>query len=144
MQPADLHRRRLKFSARVAQHDDLIPGYAQVWALLRADVLAVGGVEVVPPMVPELHLAALLLDAVTEPGSTAVLVSGEISNCHENAHALFRAGVTPTGLTVVALWTGYALSDDGLWRQHSWARSADDRIIETTTPRLIYFGIEVC
>ena len=36
--------------------------------------------------------------------------------------------------------TGYALSDDGLWRQHSWGLLTDDRVVETTVARLRYFG----
>ena len=43
--------------------------------------------------------------------------------------------------------TGYALSDDGMWRQHSWCICdageeyiEDSIIIETTEKRLAYFG----
>ena len=37
------------------------------------------------------------------------------------------------------LVTGYALSDDGLWRQHSWVM--DDQVIyETTVKRTQYYG----
>ena len=39
--------------------------------------------------------------------------------------------------------TGYALSDDGMWRQHSWCidkRPRTTKIIETTEPRVLYFG----
>ena len=39
--------------------------------------------------------------------------------------------------------TGYALSEDGMWRQHSWCierRSRSLKIIETTEPRILYFG----
>jgi hypothetical protein len=45
---------------------------------------------------------------------------------------------------------GYALSafgdselSDGAWREHSWAMSADGYIIETTSPRTVYFGVPV-
>jgi hypothetical protein len=40
---------------------------------------------------------------------------------------------------LVAVATGYALSDDGLWRQHSWGMRRD-AIIETTEARVLYFG----
>ena len=40
--------------------------------------------------------------------------------------------------------TGYALSDDGLWRQHSWLIAKPGRrwtVIETTCRRLLYYGV---
>jgi hypothetical protein len=43
-----------------------------------------------------------------------------------------------SGFVVIA--TGYALSDDGLWRQHSWDVLRDG-ILETTKARQKYFGI---
>jgi hypothetical protein len=58
------------------------------------------------------------------------------SSCHQNVAALWesrKAGI-------VAIATGYALSDDGLWRQHSWGIRRDG-ILETTQPRSKYFGL---
>jgi hypothetical protein len=41
--------------------------------------------------------------------------------------------------------TGYALSDDGLWRQHSWLHDTAGfrrrHTIETTERRIRYFGV---
>ena len=34
---------------------------------------------------------------------------------------------------------GYALSGDGLWREHSWLL-ADKAVVETTESRLLYHG----
>jgi hypothetical protein len=60
------------------------------------------------------------------------------SMCHGNALGLWLA--SGGGVRVA---TGYALSDDGLWRQHSWAL-VDGRLVETTPcPRLRYFGFEL-
>jgi hypothetical protein len=36
--------------------------------------------------------------------------------------------------------TGYGLSEDGLWRQHSWLWNGK-KVLETTVPRTIYFGV---
>jgi hypothetical protein len=36
--------------------------------------------------------------------------------------------------------TGYALSDDGIWRRHSWVLEGK-RLSETTVPRECYFGV---
>jgi hypothetical protein len=46
----------------------------------------------------------------------------------------------PAGTRIV---TGYALSSDGLWRQHSWAMAGDGGVVETTEERLLYFGYEL-
>ena len=40
---------------------------------------------------------------------------------------------------LIGIGTGYALSVDGLWRQHSWG-VARDLIIESTEARVKYFG----
>jgi hypothetical protein len=36
--------------------------------------------------------------------------------------------------------SGYGLSDDGMWRMHTWLISFDSRIVETTVAREAYFG----
>jgi hypothetical protein len=41
---------------------------------------------------------------------------------------------------LVGIGTGYSLSDDGLWRQHSWGLRREG-ILETTVPRVKYFGV---
>jgi hypothetical protein len=62
----------------------------------------------------------------------------ERSACHENVAQLWVT--KSSGLT--AIGTGYALSEDGLWRQHSWGVRRDG-IVETTKVRVKYFGISV-
>ena len=68
-------------------------------------------------------------------GSGAVMRRGEDRACHQNSARLWlsehREGF--------ALCTGWALSDDGMWRQHSWGLK-DGRVVETTEPRVGYFG----
>lgn len=63
-------------------------------------------------------------------------ISGAISQCHENSMKYVLED--PENRKVM---TGYALSEDHLWRQHSWIQEGDT-IIETTEPRLVYFGYE--
>jgi hypothetical protein len=58
------------------------------------------------------------------------------STCHQNVSAIWGKG--RKGLVGVA--TGYALSEDGLWRQHSWGVMRDG-VLESTEKRLKYFGI---
>jgi hypothetical protein len=64
------------------------------------------------------------------------LHSMERSACHKNvAHLWGRKRWRLTGIG-----TGYALNDDGLWRQQSWGIRRSG-ILETTQVRLVYFGI---
>ena len=63
---------------------------------------------------------------------------GEPCRCHSNACALWES--CRPALEIV---TGYALSDDGIWRQHTWCRARTSRgfrVWETTRPRVLYFG----
>ena len=74
---------------------------------------------------------------VLPESTTSVLDLGERSDCHSNAVALWRTG------EAIAIGTGYALSRDELWREHSWAWDGDGRLIETTEPRTRYFGVRM-
>ena len=50
-------------------------------------------------------------------GSNAKLMRGEPSRCHANSANLWEQNKEATRIC-----TGYALSEDGIWRQHSWMR----------------------
>lgn len=101
------------------------------------------------------ELKKILLSAA----GSAVIFMGEISNydelvdrgffrrglvkkvgglqgfCHDNAEALQQK--YPHYKRV----SGFALSDDGVWRDHSWLiNTRNDEILETTTIRKLYFG----
>lgn len=67
------------------------------------------------------------------------IFKGESSHCHSNSCALWCVG---SG--IVSLVTGFGLSEDGIWRRHSWCvRNKDNFIIETTEPRVLYCGIKL-
>lgn len=102
-------------------------------AELRARLLELGGHEVVLSG-DEPNLAPLLERGRSRPGAGSKAVPMTPSMCHSNAALLWKASGGSIGVG-----TGYALSDDGLWRQHSWST---DRgvILETTAPRVLYFG----
>ena len=68
-------------------------------------------------------------------GTKAISERGEPNECHLNAARAFATD--PAG---VDIWTGYALSKDGIWRQHSWY-SKNGVVHETTQPRVAYCGI---
>lgn len=60
----------------------------------------------------------------------------DLSQCHQNVRRL-RASDPE-----VAWRFGMALSSDDIWRVHSWALKRG-RIIETTLPRIRYFGFDM-
>lgn len=71
------------------------------------------------------------------------MMKGRPHHCHENVCDLWHANREKD----VSICTGYALSTDGVWRQHSWLHQSYEtatqhrtRIIETTEKRVAYFG----
>lgn len=71
-------------------------------------------------------------------GNNVKHMKGEPSHCHSNASNLWEQNKDITNIC-----TGYALSDDGLWRQHSWLiwhKARSNQIVETTTSRIAYYG----
>ena len=71
-------------------------------------------------------------------GDHAKFKKGLPNRCHFNSARMWDAN---RGKCQIA--TGYALSDDGCWRQHSWVvqpLTVKYRIWETTEPRIAYFG----
>jgi hypothetical protein len=85
---------------------------------------------------PDSQIGELLDRGRYFPGARALMCRGEPSGCHANAAMMF---VKSRGEARMAC--GYALSDDGLWRQHSWGIDSEDgRILETTDQRVRYYG----
>src|ERR1700729_4074230 len=74
----------------------------------------------------------LITSGETLIGKDAKLVKGEKSHCHQNVARRFLKDTKH-----VKVMTGYALSDDGIWRSHSWALKGN-QILETTEPRVQY------
>jgi hypothetical protein len=106
---------------------------------LREHVLSLGGLACLTPA-QDGHAEALIARGTFRLGTGAYLMLGGVSQCHANSAALWIGA--PERFQIV---TGYALSEDGLWRQHSWALErlarGGDRIVETTERRLAYFGV---
>lgn len=103
------------------------------WEALSERVFAIGGDKIVMPLSPDDDMQAILERGQLWTGKPKMR-RGKPCNCHKNSAYLFEDGV---GLIA----TGYALSDDGYWRQHSWVVAHDGRVVETTTPRTAYFGV---
>jgi hypothetical protein len=103
------------------------------FATLADRLMALGGAHVVATF--EEDLDTLLGRGSVREGPVRFL-KGRASHCHANAAALYEAD--PANRVV----TGWALSEDGLWRQHSWCERARS-LVETTERRVAYFGIEL-
>ncbi|SDS95387.1 hypothetical protein [Actinoplanes derwentensis] len=127
-------RRLALYRARVRGYPDADPSYDARWRQWCRDLLAHGGELVVPPGSPDGDLDALLSTSTVFTGARRV-AAGDDGDCHGNVARLWIDGAVP------AIGTGYALSPDGLWRQHSWALDADGTLVETTEPRTAYVGI---
>lgn len=73
---------------------------------------------------------------------------GQPCQCHYNVARLFDESIEDDDIVIC---TGFALSDDGMWRSHSWALQKyisrtgklKTRLIETTAKRVAYFGFEL-
>jgi hypothetical protein len=112
---------------------------------LKAMCLQFGGSRFQVPGIIECDLAGELdrTDWRTFNGGLARVIKSSkgipmrTCECHENAArvALSRKW---------ECWTGLALSDDGIWRVHSWARvPSTGTLIETTVPRVKYLGVKL-
>lgn len=105
---------------------------------LHDKLLSFGGEEVLMPSIEE-DLEAILERGQFFHGDHVHMMPGEPSQCHHNASRMWDAN---RGRCQIA--TGYALSEDGLWRQHSWVvqpLTLSWRVWETTEKRIAYFGV---
>jgi hypothetical protein len=106
---------------------------------LRTKLLNIGGEEIVCPLdCDELDkdLDNILDRCKVWKGWRARIRKGMQSQCHYNSILLWS--INPDAMRIT---TGFALSPDGLWRQHSWCVSQDERrVYETTERRDIYYG----
>jgi hypothetical protein len=103
--------------------------------LLRDLLLRTGGEFLVAPPKPDMDIPVLLEHGFVTSGAIKlnVMASG---SCHRNIASVWKN----REFEIVGIATGYALSEDGLWRQHSWGILRDG-LLETTKPRVKYFGI---
>lgn len=105
---------------------------------LRSLLLSFGGEEV-NFLDEEEDLQNILKRGQLYYGDKVHMMVGEPCKCHSNSCYCWDAN-----RKVSRICTGYAVNEDGLWRQHSWVINQKDsggiQIIETTTKRLLYFG----
>jgi len=102
-------------------------------------LLAIGGSETCFPVFED-DMEAILARGRYFHGRSRMM-KGQPSQCHRNSCELWKLNHEKHD---VSICTGYALSEDGMWRQHSWLLliESDGReiIIETTKKRKAYYG----
>lgn len=127
-----------QYRQQVAKYPNAPEGYAAQWSALGDLLLQHGGTLVVPPFAPDPYLGALLTGHLFTDSS--ITAPGWSGSSHANSTDLWIYGVAHT------IATGYAMGSDGFWRRHTWALTGDgtgQMLLETTTVRELYFGIEL-
>jgi hypothetical protein len=103
--------------------------------VLRGLLLGLGGIHLVAPPGPDAALP-LMIDAGFVMAGPVVRRTMRKSECHRNVAEIWAEKQHE----LVGIGTGYSLSADGLWRQHTWGLRREG-ILETTVSRVKYFGI---
>ena len=103
---------------------------------LKEMLLEIGGWAVCIPHV-ESDLKKLLKRGGRFTGKLKMM-KGEPCQCHSNS-----AFCWDENREHCRICTGYALTRDGMWRQHSWIYTHDDVIVETTVRRVAYWGFSM-
>jgi hypothetical protein len=108
---------------------------------LRDKLLSLGGKQVAMVDI-EQDIDDILERGQLWYGDRIKMMKGYPSQCHSNSAELWEKYKNNSNFKI-HIATGYGLSDDGLWRQHSWCvlvKPRKNRIIETTVERIAYFG----
>jgi hypothetical protein len=104
---------------------------------LEQKLLNLGGVRLIFRYEPDLKPLLERGEPFDEP---VELVPGDLHQCHRNVAQLWN-----DHRNTLAIVTGYELSEDGYWRQHSWLRqekpAGQYHLLETTSKRVKYFGM---
>ncbi len=108
--------------------------------MLRDRLLGLRGAMIVAPRTYDADLDLLLERGTLFDATTAAVVGGRASDCHANVSRMWIMHAEANEAKSITIVTGYALSEDGLWRQHSWALDTEG-VVETTELRLLYFGV---
>jgi hypothetical protein len=103
--------------------------------LLANLLVELGGQFLVAPPGADFYISNLLEFGFVMSGPVQLNIM-RANSCHQNVSLLWK----DRKLGMVGIGTGYALSDDGLWRRHSWGVLREG-IVETTDNRVKYFGL---
>ncbi|MFO0845845.1 MAG: hypothetical protein U0797_26260 [Gemmataceae bacterium] len=102
---------------------------------LAGRLLGLGGTEVVVPF-DDWWASGLILGCGRAAGPDGLTrLKGRPNSCHANSAAAWKA--EPGRYWIQ---TGFGLSGGG-WRRHTWLVDSEGRVVETTVPRDLYFGM---
>ena len=122
-----------KLKASMGSFVEQFPDYVELFDTL----LSEGGYAVAPGVDPD--LTKILDRGYLRDGRSAELMRGQPISCHSNAALLWAENRDHSVIV-----TGWAMSDDGVWRQHSWVKHlGTGKIYETTNPRVLYYGFDL-
>lgn len=103
---------------------------------------------VAPPLAGGADWPVLIRWGRELPFNNLVVRRMSANECHQNSAELWADSMARTDEGVgstLRIETGFALSDDGLWREHTWVRDmsggGEGTLIETTQARVAYWGI---
>jgi hypothetical protein len=100
---------------------------------LKRILLNIGGWSVCVPF-KETDLEKIIQRGKRFPGRSKTM-KGEPCQCHANSASCWEQN-----RELCKICTGYALTRDGMWRQHSWVFTNNGVVVETTQKRVQYFG----
>lgn len=102
---------------------------------IKKTLLDIGGEAVV--ILPDEHKEAVETRGKSFVRPKIKMKRGFVSQCHLNSASLWIKNIFKR-----RLFTGYGLSEDGVWRQHSWVMEGST-VIETTEERIVYYGFQL-
>lgn len=105
----------------------LIEGYENKKVKLKMRLLGFGGTEVKLGMDSEDELDRILFDGMLFDNDV-IRLNGGFGQCHKNVATKYKK-FKSDGFRIIS---GYALSDNDIWVQHSWGLNSSDKIMETT------------
>lgn len=100
---------------------------------LKQKLLKIAGWAVIIPETNQPDIEEYFTRGKKSSGKS-VLRMGLPCQCHYNSSLLWLKSKEK-----IKICTGFALSNDGVWRVHSWGLEKN-KIIETTEKRLLYYG----
>lgn len=100
---------------------------------LKQKLLKIGGWAVVLPGGEQPDIEEYFSRGKTSIGNSTLRL-GQPCQCHYNSSMLWLKSKGK-----IKICTGYALSEDGIWRVHTWGLQKN-KIIETTEKRVMYYG----
>ncbi len=106
---------------------------------LCSHLLSLGGKIVALEFVESPNFCKTLVELGQETSCKNLeIYQGESRQCHITSAVLWSKN-----RKTYNLFTGFGLSEDGVWRRHSWIVTNKGVLIETTVPREKYFGLSL-